>query len=92
MSIIKFPREPMKQPTREARLEREEARMLAWTNALGERSQAAWDDWYTLHEISAATGIPMARLPTVLRRCAWRSKTEPGFGRLWHSPFEPADL
>jgi hypothetical protein len=92
MSVIKFPTGPDKRPMREAKLDRDEARLYAWTDALAAQPRTFWDDWYSLHELNAATGIPMARLPTVLRRCGWYSKTEPGYGRLWHSPIEPAEV
>jgi hypothetical protein len=91
MNVIAFPRSPMALPIREAKLTIAEARLYQWTDSLARQPRTIWDDWYSLHELNAATGIPMTRLPTVLRRCGWHSQTQPGQGRLWHSPIEPAD-
>jgi hypothetical protein len=81
MTVLTFPSKPQ---GRIARLESDEGRLRAWYDSLDWRAQ---DDWYTLHELRAATGIPMARLSTVLWRCGWISQRRRGFHlTVWHGP------
>jgi hypothetical protein len=69
---------------RPARLVSEEQRLRDWYESLDWEGQ---DAWYTLHELRAATSIPMARLPTVLWRCGWITEPRRGFDlTVWHGP------
>jgi hypothetical protein len=68
MTILQLQTVP--KPPRQARLVLEEQKLTRWYSSLDERAQVSW---YTLHELKAATGIPMSRLPTVLRRLWWRT-------------------
>lgn len=63
MTVLPF---PTKDGARPPRLLSEEKRLQLWYEAL---DWAAQDGWYTLHELRAATAIPLARLPTILWRC-----------------------
>lgn len=72
---------PLKLP----RLVADEERVKRWYYALD------WDDrnrWMSLHEIKAATGVALTRLPTVLNRLGWFAQRKQGFPLLmFHGPF-----
>jgi hypothetical protein len=75
---------PAQSPFRAARLLTDEQRLRGWYLSL---EWSAQDDWYTLHELRAATGIPLARLPTVLWRCGWSRERRRDLGiTAWHGP------
>lgn len=73
------------QKPREARLVADEKRLFDWYETLVMEPYASGDGWYSLHELKAATGIPMTRLPTVLARRLWIRETRKGV--VWyHGP------
>jgi hypothetical protein len=81
MTVLVFPSKPHR---RIARLEGDEHRLRSWYDSIDWPAQ---DGWYTLHELRAATGIPITRLPTVLWRCGWISERRRGFHlTVWHGP------
>ncbi len=67
---------------RVARLVGDERRVSAWFNPLPAEQQ---DRWYSLHELRAATGVPMSRLPIVLHRLGWHRETRFGIA-MFHGP------
>lgn len=80
---------PDKRPAmRAARHSTDEARLNAWYDGLRfDRPRHGIDGWYTLHELRAATGIPMSRLPTALYRNGWITGRKRGYPLLfWHGP------
>jgi hypothetical protein len=81
MTVLIFPN---KERPRRPRLVTDEQRFEQWYEALDWPAQ---DCWYTLHELRAATGIPLARLPTILWRCGWWSRRQRPFAlTVWHGP------
>jgi hypothetical protein len=81
MSILALPTATSSRP---ARLAGDEQRLRDWYDSL---DWAAQDSWYSLHELRAATRIPLARLPTILWRTGWTSKRKPEFSlSVWHGP------
>lgn len=87
MSVVTFPRMPFRGVPR---LVTDEQKIRTWYESLGADAQ---DAWYSLHELSAATGIAMTRLSTVLWRCGWiaeRRRDVPGLV-VWHGPNGYAD-
>jgi hypothetical protein len=85
-AVLQFPK-VLNMP-REARLIADEARLKAWYDNLPfEEPRKGMDQWYTLHEVRAATGIPLTRLPTVLFRHGWITGRRPGFPlTFYHGP------
>jgi hypothetical protein len=82
MNIITFPRASLPGVPR---LVKDEQKIRTWYDSL---SADAQDSWYSLHELSAATGVAMTRLATVLWRCGWiaeRRRNVPGLV-VWHGP------
>ena len=81
MTVLTFPSNLCQ---RVPRLVTEEQRLRQWYDAL---EWLAQDSWYTLHELRAATGIPLARLPTILWRGGWVSRRQRHFDlTVWHGP------
>ena len=80
MNVLSFRSDRSRIP----RLATEEQRLHQWYDSLDWNAQ---DSWYALHELRAATGIPLARLPTILWRCGWTSRRQRNFGlTVWHGP------
>lgn len=77
-------RNPTTKPAqaRLARLVGDEQRVSAWFKGLPVEQQ---DRWYSLHELRAATSVPMSRLPIVLHRLGWHRETRFGIP-LFHGP------
>ncbi len=81
MTVLSF---RSKEIPRLPRLLTEEQRLQHWYEALDWDAQ---DNWYTLHELRAATAIPLARLPTILWRCGWASRRCRDYAlTVWHGP------
>jgi hypothetical protein len=86
MTVLMFPKQSL---TRAARLENDERRLLAWYEPLLFADPWAMGGaWFTLHELRAATGIPLTRLPTVLYRQRWFTRRKRGYPGVvfWHGP------
>lgn len=84
MSVVNFPARILSTP-RVPRLALDTQRLKQWYDALNCERQ---DSWYTLHELRAATGIPLTRLPTVLYRHGWITDRKQGYPGLtfYHGP------
>jgi hypothetical protein len=75
----------MSMQTRKPRLIREEERVANWFDELSDEDRRRW---FTLAEIKAAIGVPMARLQVVLYRLRWDVQRERGFElTLYRGPF-----
>ena len=89
--VVEFPGGPrplqpqIAKPLKAPRLVADEERVKSWYYALD------WDErnrWMSLHEIKAATGVALTRLPTVLNRLGWFAQRKRGFPLLmFHGPF-----
>lgn len=83
MQIVSFPTRAASAP-RVPRLIQDAQRLKEWYDAQDWNKQ---DAWYTLHELRAATGIPLTRLPTVLYRHGWITERKRGYPLVfWHGP------
>jgi hypothetical protein len=81
MTIVSF---PLRSGSPAARLLNDEERLRRWYDSL---DWSAQDGWYSLHELRAATGIPIARLTTILWRGGWVSQSVRGRQlSIWHGP------
>jgi hypothetical protein len=81
MRVVSFPIKPIPRPPR---LLSEEQRLRHWYESLDWSAQVGW---YTLHELRAATSIPMSRLTTILWRGGWVSQSVRGCQlSIWHGP------
>jgi len=84
MSFLSLIKSVKSASPRSARLSADEHRLANWYEAL---EWPAQDAWYTLHELSMATGIPMTRLRTALWRNGWTCEYRRGYQLVvWHGP------
>jgi hypothetical protein len=80
MTILQFQSKGPRLP----KLVLEELKLQRWYDSLEWKDQTKW---YTLHELNAALGIPMARLPTILWRHGWSTQRSRMYGmKVWNGP------
>lgn len=88
-AVLMFPQKPRAPtPVRAARLVEDEDRLFEFFARIIRFEEELRD--FSLHEIKAATGIAMVRLPALLLRQKWRPVYIPHAGgvRLWRPPIE----
>lgn len=88
LQVLQFPAKAgrVKQMPQLPQFLADEKRLRSWFYAL---DAAEWSRPFSLYEIKGRTGIPLLRLPDVLRRAGWRRERSRAYGiDLWFSPLQ----